>query len=86
VLKGREIERWVIRNEREISPTLKDSKINTAPVTRSKKFGNFAGSEKPFSNIVWRNKKKIKDKFPFLRLMTVRQELDRNGCSATKCD
>ena len=31
------VERWVIRNERKISPALKESTMNTAPVTTARK-------------------------------------------------
>jgi len=46
----------------------------------------FAGSENPSSNIVRRNTTKIRDIFPFLPLMAVRQGLERNECWAAAWD
>ena len=44
------------------------------------------GSKNPSWNIVHRNTTKIKDIFPLVTLMAVRQGLERNKCSATTCD
>jgi len=46
----------------------------------------FAGSGNPSWNIVRRNITKIKDIFPFLTLMAVRQGLERNECWAAAWD